>query len=64
MVGGEHMHLDSDDSLIGEHTTIVQSWMPLPQTYELGLSRFGYSADRDVQMGDYIPVSESPRRNT
>jgi hypothetical protein len=51
--------------LTGEHTAINQSWMPHQQTYELGLSRFGYSADRDVRMRDYIPVSsETPRQNT
>jgi len=33
-----------------------ESWMPQQQSYELGLSRFGYSADRDVRMRDYIPV--------
>ncbi|KAF8237838.1 hypothetical protein L208DRAFT_1388781 [Tricholoma matsutake] len=40
------------------------SWMPHRETYELGLSRFGYSADRDVRMRDYIAMPRSPGQNT
>jgi hypothetical protein len=37
----------------------LQAWNPRRQPDELGLTRFGYSADRDISMGDYIPVSTS-----
>ncbi|KAF9456551.1 hypothetical protein BDZ94DRAFT_1292806 [Collybia nuda] len=39
-----------------------EAWMPRQSNYELGISRFGYSADREVGMRDYIPLAESPRR--
>ncbi|KAG5722491.1 hypothetical protein E4T56_gene2897 [Termitomyces sp. T112] len=56
----------------GFHTDISQArntgrrwweaWMPRQQTsYELGISRFGYSPDREVRMGEFIPVLEPPR---
>ncbi|KAG6851051.1 hypothetical protein H0H93_002943 [Arthromyces matolae] len=41
-----------------------EAWMPRQQTgYELGVSRFGYSPDRDVRMEEYLPVGdrETPR---
>ena len=38
----------------GSSLSISQAWIPRQQTYELGASRFGYSADRDIQMGTYI----------
>jgi len=38
----------------GSSQGISQAWIPRQQTYELGVSRFGYSPDRDVQMGAYI----------
>lgn len=40
-------------------TEYFQAWVPRQQ--ELGLSRFGYSADREVRMGEYIPVANTPR---
>jgi hypothetical protein len=39
-----------------------KAWAPRRQMEEFGLSRFGHNAayaERDVGMGDYIPVSES-----
>ncbi|KAF8078605.1 hypothetical protein FPV67DRAFT_1775768 [Lyophyllum atratum] len=37
-----------------------EAWMPRQQTYELGVSRFGYSPSRE----EYIPVAETPRSRT
>lgn len=57
--GGRSVSSINQRSIRSGADFVLKAWAPRRQIEELGLSRFGYTPNRD-EMSDYIPIS-APR---